>query len=396
MNSPLILLLLAAIVHVASYLLLAFRVEPFMYNFYVLSWWSYIAIVDSSLALKRKRLLVFNGSLPFWIVVSSAFWCIFELVNLRIENWYYINIPDSGLIRFFGYLAAYGTVIPAIYVTKEAISALLGAVSIRPIKLRPYLPYSFPLSTLLFLLLMLFPTYLFSCAWIFLIPVGEWYCYARGYSCFTRELEQGKIGNLLSTLLSGLVCGFLWESWNYWAISKWVYTVPFFESLKIFEMPLFGYVGFVLFAVEAVLARNFVSESTHVARHRWAVAAIALIFSSGSFAMIDRHTIFSYLASAQGLPFLTDESREAVKRAGIETSFAIDPRSLNPEERETLNLLHLRGLGLSNAIKLREHGIRSVEGLSRLSDEQLSSIMGEANPRRARIYTSAARELAKR
>ncbi|MBP1732371.1 MAG: hypothetical protein H6Q55_2800, partial [Deltaproteobacteria bacterium] len=66
-----------------------------MYNFYVLSWWSYIAIVDSSLALKRKRLLVFNGSLPFWIVVSSAFWCIFELVNLRIENWYYINIPDS-------------------------------------------------------------------------------------------------------------------------------------------------------------------------------------------------------------------------------------------------------------------------------------------------------------
>jgi len=167
--------------------------------------------------------------------------------------------------------------------------------------------------------------------------------------------------------------------------SKWVYTVPFFESLKIFEMPLFGYVGFVLFAVEAVLARNFVSESTHVARHRWAVAAIALIFSSGSFAMIDRHTIFSYLASAQGLPFLTDESREAVKRAGIETSFAIDSRSLNPEERETLTSFTL-GAGSFQRHKTAGARDRSVEGLSRLSDEQLSSIMGEANPRRARIY----------
>jgi hypothetical protein len=395
-SSPLIVLILAAIAHVVGYVLLAFRVEPFMYNFYVLSWWSYIAIVDASLALKRKRFLVFNGSLPFWIVASSAFWCMFELVNLRIENWYYINIPDSSLIRFFGYLAAYGTVIPAMYVTKEAIRALLGDVPIKPLKLRSWLPYSFPLAILLFLLLMLFPTYLFPFVWIFLIPIGEWYCYARGYSCFTRELEQGKLGNLLSTLLSGLVCGFLWESWNYWAISKWVYTVPFFESLKIFEMPVLGYVGFILFAVEAVLARNFVSESTHVARHRWAVAAIALIFSSGSFAMIDRHTIFSYLAPAQGLPFLTDESREVVRLAGVETSFAIDPRFLNPEEKEALNLVHLRGLGLSNTLKLKEHGIRSVEGLSKLTDVQLSSIIGEANPRRARIYTSAARELAKR
>jgi predicted flap endonuclease-1-like 5' DNA nuclease len=160
-------------------------------------------------------------------------------------------------------------------------------------------------------------------------------------------------------------------------------------------MPVLGYVGFILFAMEAVLARNFVSESAHAARHRWTVAAIALIFSSGSFAVIDRHTIFSYLAPAQGLPFLTDESREAVKRAGIETSFAIDPRSLSPEEKEALNLLHLRGLGLSNTLKLREHGIRTVEELSKLTDVQLLVIIGEANLRRARIYTSTARELVK-
>lgn len=367
-----------------------------MYNFYLLSWWSYIAIVDASLALKRKRFLIFNRNLPFWIIVSSAFWCVFELINLRIQNWYYINIPDSSFIRFFGYLAAYGTVIPAIYVTREAIRALLGDVPVTPLKLSRYLPYSFPLGLLLFLMLILFPDYLFSFAWIFFIPIAEGHCYARGYPCFTRELEQGKIGNLLSTLLAGLACGFLWESWNYWAISKWVYTVPFFEGFKIFEMPLLGYVGFILFALQTVLAYTVVSESRYVIRHRWAVAGAALIFSSISFAMIDRHTIFSYLAEAERLPFLTDESRELVKRANIQTSFAIDPQTLNAEEREMLTLLHLRGLGLANTRKLSEHGIKSVKELSTLTDPKLSKMMEEPNLRRVRIYTSAARHLAQR
>ena len=35
----------------SGYVLLALRIEPFMYNFY-LTWWSYIAFVDAALALK--------------------------------------------------------------------------------------------------------------------------------------------------------------------------------------------------------------------------------------------------------------------------------------------------------------------------------------------------------
>jgi len=51
-------------------------------------------------------------------------------------------------------------------------------------------------------------------------------------------------------LASGLVCGVLWEFWNYWAIAKWTYTVPFFGNVKIFEMPVLGFLGFPPFAVE--------------------------------------------------------------------------------------------------------------------------------------------------
>ncbi len=151
-------MLLAAFVHLSGYMLLARRIEPFMYNFYVVAWWSYIAMADAALALRNKRFLVLNRDLPLLVILSAAFWCVFELINLRIQNWYYINIPSIGLIRFVGYLLAYGTVIPGIYVTREAFSTLLGSIRVRPLPcggLRP--APCMALGLLLFLLLMFFP-----------------------------------------------------------------------------------------------------------------------------------------------------------------------------------------------------------------------------------------------
>jgi hypothetical protein len=64
------------------------------------------------------------------------------------------------------------------------------------------------------------------------------------------DLRAGRTERLKSLLLAGLVCGIVWEFWNYWARSKWIYAVPIFPNLRIFEMPLPGYGGFPPFAVE--------------------------------------------------------------------------------------------------------------------------------------------------
>ena len=64
-----------------------------------------------------------------------------------------------------------------------------------------------------------------------------------GAESLTRE-------RTINLLLSGLLCGVLWEFWNYWSRAKWIYTVPIMERWKIFEMPLPGYLGFPPFAVE--------------------------------------------------------------------------------------------------------------------------------------------------
>jgi hypothetical protein len=50
--------------------------------------------------------------------------------------------------------------------------------------------------------------------------------------------------------VAGVVCGIVWEFWNYWARTKWIYAVPILPELKIFEMPLLGYGGFPAFAIE--------------------------------------------------------------------------------------------------------------------------------------------------
>jgi hypothetical protein len=52
-------------------------------------------------------------------------------------------------------------------------------------------------------------------------------------------------------LAAGIVCGILWEFWNHWALAKWRYVgVPVFPSVRLFEMPLAGYLGFPPFALE--------------------------------------------------------------------------------------------------------------------------------------------------
>ena len=81
-----------------------------------------------------------------------------------------------------------------------------------------------------------------------------------------KELRED-VDRTISLMAGGATCGLLWEAWNYWAMTKWVYHLPFLGDLgqyRYFEMPLLGFLGFLPFALEcwvvleliaAVLAR---------------------------------------------------------------------------------------------------------------------------------------------
>ncbi len=52
--------------------------------------------------------------------------------------------------------------------------------------------------------------------------------------------------------LAALICGFFWEMWNYNSLAHWEYSLPFVHRFEVFEMPVLGYAGYLLFGLECV------------------------------------------------------------------------------------------------------------------------------------------------
>jgi hypothetical protein len=317
---------------------------------------------------------------------------MYEIINLRIENWFYINLPSNLFQRWVGYMLAYGTVMPALYVTKELLNRIISAIKVKPLSMRSYPISAMYVGAATLMVAIAFPDYFFPLVWIFLVLIIDGYNYQRGYSSFMGEKEQGLAGNLIATLLSGLICGVLWETWNFWSISKWVYTVPFFENLKIFEMPLPGYLGFLFFAMGTIAFVNFLQGIKVYKSYLLRATAAALIFSLFSFAMIDRNTVFSRVARIDKLSFIAKVKFDALKAAGVKTSLGIDPAVLEQKEKTTLDMIHLKGLGYGNYLRLQARGIDTIQKLSQSDEDTISRILNEPNLRRIRVYINAAKQ----
>ena len=83
---------------------------------------------------------------------------------------------------------------------------------------------------------------------------------------------------LLALLLAlALPLGLLWEGLNYGAARGWVYTVPFFEHPKLFEMPMPGYLGYLPFLLEAVAALALLERLRPSLRGLRGAAAVAAV-----------------------------------------------------------------------------------------------------------------------
>jgi hypothetical protein len=92
-------------------------------------------------------------------------------------------------------------------------------------------------------------------SWVLLLePLN----YRAGRPSWLGDLARGDASTLLALLGSGLACGLLWEFWNYWAITRWTYTVPYPPDVKLFEMPVLGYLGFLPFALECYAIYHWV------------------------------------------------------------------------------------------------------------------------------------------
>ena len=226
-------------------------------------WTGYILFVDALVYKLKARSLLMTDRLEFVIIVvaSIAGWWLFELYNAprfwksNLELWWhYHNLEPNPYLRRVGYDWAFATIFPAMFETAALLRASVfsrqrAPISIRPSRLMLILMFAF--GAVGALVPLLFPSVWYApvvwLAFIFLLdPLNA----RRGWPSITGDLARGDWRRLWSLLVSGLVCGVLWEFWNYWSLSKWTYTVPYFGNVKVFEMPVLGYLGFPPFAVE--------------------------------------------------------------------------------------------------------------------------------------------------
>ena len=262
-------------------------------------WSIYILIIDTiNYNFFRASFLKSNNKELLIIVISSVIiWWIFEWFNIFLSNWAYFNLIFPITVRYLGYFWSFATILLAVLetndflmksgifkkfrFTKFSLNNLLNKLHLEEKQflailffiglLMIFLPViafsdrfvSYCADTQLFLWLKyILPyesrTFLAGFVWLGFIFLLDPVVYSlRGSSLYAR-LMTGNLKLLFSLFLSGLICGFFWESINYFALTKWKYFIPILGNIKIFEMPVLGYLGFPVFAVELYVMYNFI------------------------------------------------------------------------------------------------------------------------------------------
>ena len=288
-----------------AWLGLARQVEPFHTYFYLFAWAPFLVALGAVARVRAGYRLTFRRAVDLGIF-STTFWLVFECLNVRLHDWSYLGVPASLPLRWTGYALSFATVVPGLLLAAHAIAgrradapaaaggghAAFGEVGsgFRGPRAQGRGPIQALAGTALLALPMIWPTIFFPLVWLAFIllldPIVEW----RGAHSLIDDWRAGRFRWTVGLLLGGLICGLFWEACNYAAGGKWVYHLPALGFLKVFEMPILGFLGFPPFALEAYAAWEAVGERMP----RWLLAAVP-VFWAVAFALIDRYTVAGFV-----------------------------------------------------------------------------------------------------
>jgi hypothetical protein len=230
-----------------------------------LVWTGYVLFVDALLAQWTGHSYLTTARLEGVLValVSIVGWWLFEWYNApRFWQggehaiglwWQYHRLEPNLFLRRVGYDWAFATIFPALFLTTAVLRAsVLSRVRVAPWRPSPRLLRASAVVGAVFVLLPLVvvSAWLVPLVWTGFILLLEPQNARTGRPSWLADLARGDASRLVSLLVAGALCGGLWEFWNHWAITKWTYTVPYLSDVKIFEMPVLGYLGFPPFALE--------------------------------------------------------------------------------------------------------------------------------------------------
>ena len=238
-------------------------------------WLGYCLAVDALVCLKRGDSLATRsrGAYLGLFLVSAPAWWLFELVNLRTQNWFYLgeeafSMPEFAVLSTL----SFSTVIPAVLGTAELVGSIQGlrrlgpGPAIRPT--RGFLWGMFAAGAAMLSLVLLWPEIFFPLVWASLWCLFEPLNKLSGRRSLLDDLARGDWRPVLALGAGALICGFFWEMWNFHSYPKWIYRIPYADWLHVFEMPLAGYLGYLPFSLELFALYHLVAGTLQPAGSR--------------------------------------------------------------------------------------------------------------------------------
>lgn len=248
---------------------------PIMWTGYIMAIDGLVYRLNGNSWLTRRR-----REFPLLALLSVGIWLIFEVYNLRLQNWHYLGLPAEPLLRDLGYFWSFATIIPGVFETSELVKVLLLKWSKeprgKPVRLGPHWLWVLLGTAMVTIPPMFSPqiaAYLFAPVWIGFIllvdPINE----LMEATSLRAQIASGNWTTFVALLIGGMACGFIWEVWNYQAYlthgAHWVYTMP--DALRIFglhfgKMPVLGLLGFPPFALELYVLYEFFHRTLNIDR----------------------------------------------------------------------------------------------------------------------------------
>lgn len=220
-------------------------------------WLGYCLLIDGLVYMRKGSSLILRNPINYALLflISAPVWWLFEIFNLRTGNWHYLGRESFTTFQYFLLASlSFSTVIPAVFSTAELIGTFRWVDRIRlqrAIRLnRSRLWKIHRAGWIMLALMILLPGLFFPFLWLSLFFIVDPINALHGKRSLFADLSTGNLRLWILYGLAPLVCGFFWELWNFYSYPKWIYDIPYFEFLHIFEMPLAGYGGYIPFGWE--------------------------------------------------------------------------------------------------------------------------------------------------
>src|SRR3989454_7477988 len=138
---------------------------------------------------------------------SALIWFLFEALNFRLQDWYYVFLPDHRVERWLGITLSLATVVPAVLLPARLLEYLgVGRrLSARPVRVESGdLRVSVALGCAALALTLVFPSVLHPLTWGAVWLIAEPLLYRRGRGpAPVWDLARGGGGGLVPLLGGG-------------------------------------------------------------------------------------------------------------------------------------------------------------------------------------------------